>query len=40
MSALEEQIREEFDTEWTVTVAQLARRHGVTIEFVKQALMR
>ena len=37
---LEQIIRDEFDTEWSVTVAQLAKRHNVSIEFVKRALMR
>lgn len=37
---LEQIIRDEFDTEWSVTVAQLAKRHGVTVEFVRRALMR
>ena len=37
---LEQIIRDEFDTEWSVTVAQSAKRHGVTVEFVKRALMR
>lgn len=37
---LEQIIRDEFDTEWSVTVAQLAKRHGVSVEFVRRALMR